>query len=1241
MIAQKSSGLPSEVSTDVVEDIVRTLRADRESKRRREDEEVARRVAADAATPRVLPFSQPPRNRSDAEHAASECTPQARSPHSTQSIRMIDVANHKVRTAISQSSHDVKDLRKTLDFAVSAGASSGLLEQARTQLAEAERALFRPISSGCIVDVCSEFSGIGGLEHGIRAGFQEHSLELRLLEASELPTTSAGRHATAVLRKRFPGCIVHDPDSRASTPYPASAIMVDATPVCTEHSGLNANGCPDQTETLLLPFFKRLSAATQVELVVLEEVPNFLSRLEGQSKSSYSFWVNGLQRAGFSEHAYVVMPTRVAGDLHHRSRLLSVHTKGCFHPSAALLRLLTGKPPQDDDEASGCSDVFCFTTGLSETRHSARSGVAPVWGRLPAYNSNLNVAIYFRGLFYSLSPWTASRCSGLPDEYQDVESKGRHLPEGAITRPTATDAAAALANMVSPLQARELGHAIGSEWQKPRAIADIPALDRAPEFSEHTGSSIPKCFPRSQSVASSQSATVCFNDPVTGTWRSVELHHWRTCAPVATLEHICTEAIERGEMPLLRSLVDLQRVVDDISLNDRYRQCASRQLARLKKEAKEWQRRRTEQLLQQEQHRQAQACQRAEADHRRAARAGAWCKEVTLHELQLDAPDIIDHLSAHPLRKQAPWVACDACGRWRRWQQGRPFPAGPWTCRDNDDPHFAACSVPQELSDDAIDCELGIADESYPSELESVTITLRGSALPSSPQPSSWAACDRCGKWRRLLLPLDEQQLCKAWYCELNPDRKRNKCDETEETWSGEDILEPVWGQASIGAGNMESTAHAIATSLYGPDAELRTPDTPVVTTLNAQQSHPLPLPWLQHMSPMQHQAPTQASTIRFALPCAPALELGSVSPHDLGAVAPVIPMLWSEPAPVVNTQTPGVFAPSLPQREWRPGQVLAPCPRAEVALAAWQSSRWSQATLPPPSSPIAVLSHEALISDLDTNTQSAASLQPPLLPVSTLQHHSSSATLIRPSLHQSTPALVVDKQVHRATDERRSITVSRVLKHHIYAGASAGSLHNVYARLAFSDGRTTGPYYVPIEKLLCSRVLADYMDTAGGDGIRQYIPKAHALPIVGLGREHTGAMVMPVETRAMAAKATPVQTAEAQQAAKAAAPADVAASDAMEPREVAAATTPKRSRSCPSSSTLLEPVWPSPCFLCGQSLVAPKAARSHEGWWVCDRRAECAERKRIADLQVAMLPRGLRSRGVAAVGVSDSASRL
>ena len=50
------------------------------------------------------------------------------------------------------------------------------------------------------------------------------------------------------------------------------------------------------------------------------------------------------------------------------------------------------------------------------------------------------------------------------------------------------------------------------------------------------------------------------------------------------------------------------------------------------------------------------------------------------------------------------WVSCDKCDKWRRVAQ-EPT-AAKWYCSDNLDAEHSACSVPQEMSDAAIDIEL-------------------------------------------------------------------------------------------------------------------------------------------------------------------------------------------------------------------------------------------------------------------------------------------------------------------------------------------------------------------------------------------------------------------------------------------------------------------------------------------------------------------------------------------------------
>ena len=282
----------------------------------------------------------------------------------------------------------------------------------------------------------------------------------------------------------------------------------------------------------------------------------------------------------------MVWPTETVGDLHHRTRLLSLHSRGDFHPAAALARLLDDARGEGDGEGEGEGEgdgmgegedegneedkgdeeadsdgkevgeadgrgeggcplpggsghlppgwtrvqsgtrssgqalhafvnpangervrsikaawrmheqaretarrlakvkeakpdrPFAFSTGASETRFGAKGGVSARYDALPAYNSNLNVAIFVRGAYYQLSPWLAGRASALPDAYQKVTapSGSSSARRGGTKRPLFTNEAIALANMVSPLQGRELGYAIAREWQAPRPMNDVEAL---------------------------------------------------------------------------------------------------------------------------------------------------------------------------------------------------------------------------------------------------------------------------------------------------------------------------------------------------------------------------------------------------------------------------------------------------------------------------------------------------------------------------------------------------------------------------------------------------------------------------------------------------------------------------------------------------------------------------------------------------------------------------------------------
>lgn len=435
-----------------------------------------------------------------------------------------------------------------------------------------------------IIDCVSEFSGIGALEHGLQAGFEEAGLNLRLLEASERDDCSSGRHNADVLKKRF-DCHVLCPAERLAQPYPPSARLVEVTTLCANHSKWNPKRRPEETEELLKPVVNRLREAPGVEIVVFENVPEFLQVLDGQTRSSYTFWVDLLEeRCGFTDHAYCLMPTSVAGDLHARTRLLSVHARGGrFSPAAALARHLIASAPCAADSScttaecqpEGDVEVFAFTSGLSEARASAKGGIIPHRDRLPAYNSNLNTVIFCQGQYWQASPWLASRASALPDAWQERLS----------SKPKTSLQASALANMVSPLQARELGHAIAAEWLRGDFVSNesVPALAGALGLPWQFKGRNPAEFPVVRARAGNKAAYVCFRASGERWKRIADGNEWLVRESAMSLPHLCQLAVRKGKLKPFRGATDLQRVAADESLSVYSRICAEKQLIRVQK----------------------------------------------------------------------------------------------------------------------------------------------------------------------------------------------------------------------------------------------------------------------------------------------------------------------------------------------------------------------------------------------------------------------------------------------------------------------------------------------------------------------------------------------------------------------------------------------------------------------------------------------------------------------------------
>ena len=109
------------------------------------------------------------------------------------------------------------------------------------------------------------------------------------------------------------------------------------------------------------------------------------------------------------------------------------------------------------------------------------------------------------------------------------------------------------------------------------------------------------------------------------------------------------------------------------------------------------------------------------------------------------------------------WVSCDNCQKWRRVAQ-EPT-ADKWYCSDNLDAEHCACSVPQELSDAAIDRELDLAQQA--------ALDARGTAGVNDAAPGQQQG--RCEHGR-------QRSQCKecggAGICQHG--RRRSSCKECE-----------------------------------------------------------------------------------------------------------------------------------------------------------------------------------------------------------------------------------------------------------------------------------------------------------------------------------------------------------------------------------------------------------------------------------------------------------------------------
>ena len=89
--------------------------------------------------------------------------------------------------------------------------------------------------------------------------------------------------------------------------------------------------------------------------------------------------------------------------------------------------------------------------------------------------------------------------------------------------------------------------------------------------------------------------------------------------------------------------------------------------------------------------------------------------------------------------------------------------------------------------------------------------------LPSS----RWLRCDRCNKWRKLLVALPDHKLPQDWYCHMSDDPKRKTCDDAEEAWeTGGEWEEVVRGKAAASLLAPQSAVAAALSTEQEPEVQ-------------------------------------------------------------------------------------------------------------------------------------------------------------------------------------------------------------------------------------------------------------------------------------------------------------------------------------------------------------------------------------------------------------------------------------
>ena len=107
------------------------------------------------------------------------------------------------------------------------------------------------------------------------------------------------------------------------------------------------------------------------------------------------------------------------------------------------------------------------------------------------------------------------------------------------------------------------------------------------------------------------------------------------------------------------------------------------------------------------------------------------------------------------------WVSCDNCNKWRRVAQ-EPT-ADKWYCANNLDAEHSACSVPQEMSDAAIDIELN--------QMQAAALDAGGTAGVSETAPRQQRGKCQHGRQRHRCKECGGAGICQHG-------RRRTRCKE-------------------------------------------------------------------------------------------------------------------------------------------------------------------------------------------------------------------------------------------------------------------------------------------------------------------------------------------------------------------------------------------------------------------------------------------------------------------------------